>query len=280
MNRLRLLLPLLALLGCGTPLHEPKAEAKSEPTPQQLVLTGSSTIAPLVTELAERYEQSHPGVQIDVQTGGSSRGVADARSGVANIGMVSRSLKPTEQDLTAFTLARDGIGMIVHRDNPVAGLSGAQVVAVYRGETPRWESLVPQQTGEVVVVNKAEGRSTLELFLDHFKLKGSDIKASVVIGDNEQGIKTVAGNPAAIGYVSIGSAEHAIASGVPIKLLPVDSAVPSRASVQAGTFPISRPLNLVIKGAASPLVQDFIRFAQSPAVHDLISKHAFVPASS
>ena len=44
------------------------------------------------------------------------------------------------------------------------------------------------------MVNKAEGRSTLELFLHHFGLKNSEIKAQVVIGDNQQGIKTVAGN--------------------------------------------------------------------------------------
>ena len=61
----------------------------------------------------------------------------------------------------------------------------------------------------ITVVNKAEGRSTLELFTNYFKLMNSDIKAHVVIGDNEQGIKTVAGNPNSIGYVSIGTAEFA-----------------------------------------------------------------------
>ena len=41
----------------------------------------------------------------------------------------------------------------------------------------------------------------------------------MVIGDNEQGIKTVTGNPNAIGYVSIGTAEYDAAHGIPIKLL-------------------------------------------------------------
>ena len=60
----------------------------------------------------------------------------------------------------------------------------------------------------ITVVNKAEGRSTLEVFLHYFKLKNVDVKAQVVIGDNEQGVKTVAGNRNAIGYVSIGTAEY------------------------------------------------------------------------
>ena len=55
----------------------------------KLVLTGSSTVAPLAAEIAKRYETEHSGVRIDVQSGGSSRGIADARQGVANVGMVS-----------------------------------------------------------------------------------------------------------------------------------------------------------------------------------------------
>jgi phosphate transport system substrate-binding protein len=43
-----------------------------------------------------------------VQSGGSSRGIADARQGVADVGMVSRSLKDNEKDLQTFTIAKDG----------------------------------------------------------------------------------------------------------------------------------------------------------------------------
>ncbi|MGV8891357.1 MAG: hypothetical protein ACOH2K_00090 [Burkholderiaceae bacterium] len=46
-----------------------------------LVLTGSSTVVPLALEIAKRFEQQNPGLRIDVQSGGSSRGVANARSG-------------------------------------------------------------------------------------------------------------------------------------------------------------------------------------------------------
>ena len=34
---------------------------------QKLIITGSSTVAPLITEIAKRFEISHPGVRIDVQ---------------------------------------------------------------------------------------------------------------------------------------------------------------------------------------------------------------------
>jgi phosphate transport system substrate-binding protein len=84
------LIGLLLTAGCGS-------ESSSEPT--KLVLTGSSTVAPLASELARRFEAENPGVRIDVQTGGSSRGILDARKGLADIGMVSRGLKDEESDL-------------------------------------------------------------------------------------------------------------------------------------------------------------------------------------
>ena len=65
----------------------------------KLTVTGSSTIAPIVAEIAKRFEAKHPGVRVDVQTGGSSRGVQDVASGLADIGMASRELKPEEEEI-------------------------------------------------------------------------------------------------------------------------------------------------------------------------------------
>lgn len=244
----------------------------------KLVLTGSSTVAPLAAEIGKKFESEHPDVRVDVQTGGSSRGIADARTGVANIGMASRSLKTEEKDLKAFAIARDGIGMILHKENPIKSLSNQQVIDIYTGKVNNWQQ-VSGKNAPITVVNKAEGRSTLELFLSYFQLKNSDIKSSVVIGDNQQGIKTVAGNPNAIGYVSIGTAEFSINNGVPIKLLPLNGVAASTENIKNGTFPLARPLNLVTKTQPQGLEKAFIDFAQSPQVHDIVQKQDFVPIS-
>ena len=244
----------------------------------KLVLTGSSTVAPLASELGKRFESEHPGVRIDVQTGGSSRGIADARQGVADIGMVSRDLKEEEKDLQGFAIARDGIGIILHQDNPVKSLKDEQVVDIYQGKIDNWQE-VGGKDAPITVVNKAEGRSTLELFLKYFQLENSEIKAAVVIGDNEQGIKTVAGNPNAIGYVSIGTAEYSTNEGVPIKLLPVGGVAATTENVQNGTFPLSRSLTLVTKTQPEGLDKEFIEFARLPEVQDIVKEQNFVPLS-
>ncbi|GJL74701.1 phosphate ABC transporter substrate-binding protein [Nitrosomonas sp.] len=247
--------------------------------PQRLTVTGSSTVAPLVGEIARRFESQHPGVRIDVQTGGSSRGINDVRRGIADIGMVSRALKPNENDLYAFSIALDGIGVIVHAINPVVSLNRQQIADIYTGKVTYWKS-VGGADARITVVNKAEGRSTLELFLDYLQLKNSAVKPHIIIGDNAQGIKTVIGNPQAIGYVSIGAAAHEVQRGAPIRLLSLDGVTASVENVQNGTFPLSRPLNLITSREPQGVIRAFIEFARSLQVHHLIEAHYFVPADT
>jgi phosphate transport system substrate-binding protein len=190
--------------------------------------------------------------------------------------MVSRALKADESDLTAFTIAQDGVCMIVHKSNPVGALSDEQIKAIYTGRIRNWKEAGGRDAA-IVVANKAEGRSTLDLFLGYFGLKNSEIKAHAVVGDNLQDVKTVAGNPNAIGYVSIGTAEFEEQAGTPIKLLPMGKVAATVAAVRDGTFPLSRPLNLVTKGPPQGMVKRFIEFARSKDVHDLIREQYFVP---
>jgi phosphate transport system substrate-binding protein len=185
-------------------------------------------------------------------------------------------MKDDENDLHAFPVARDGVGMIVHKDNPIRALTDEQVIAIYTGKITNWKE-VGGKDAAITVVNKAEGRSTLEVFLHYFKLKSTDIKPHVVIGDNEQGIKTVAGNRNAIGYVSIGTAEYDEAQGVPIKLLPTGGVTASTETVRNGTFPISRLLHIVTRNQPVGLAKAFIEYVQSKAAHDLIKQQYFVP---
>jgi len=98
-----------------------------------------------------------------------------------------------------------------------------------------------------------------------------------VIGDNQQGIKTVSGNPDAIGYVSIGTAEFEAQNGTPIRALPLDGVAATTKELLAEHFPLARPLNLVTRSAPEGVVLELIEFARSPAVRDLVEEQFFVP---
>lgn len=267
-----------ALLGLSLGLQACSGlqASSSGKAPQKLVITGSSTVAPVASEIAKRYEAQNPQVRIDVQTGGSSRGIADVRQQIADIGMVSRAAKPADQGLNFHTIAKDGVVVIVHRDNPIQQLTRQQITDIYTGKLNNWQD-AGGQSQAITVVNKAEGRSTLEVFTQHFQLKSSQIKADVIIGDNEQGIKTVAGNPLAIGYVSVGAAKVNVEQGTPIKVLPLEGIQATAQTVRDGSFPLARPLNLVTQGPLNPQQQKFIDFAQSPQVKDIVQEQSLVP---
>jgi len=244
-------------------------------TAEALAVTGSSTLAPLVAEIARKYEREHGGIRIDVQSGGSSRGLADVKSGLADVGMVSRSLRGREQSLHAHPIARDGVGIVLHAKNPVSALSATQIAGIYRGRIARW-SEVGGRDVPIVVVHKADGRATREVFLRHFGLDPRDVEADVIVGENEQAIKTVTGSPNAIGYVSIGTARVDIEHGVPIRLLGVDGVAATLANVRSGAYPVARPLNLVTRGPAAGRARDFIDYVRSPAATAVFEAQSFV----
>ncbi|MEX2491561.1 MAG: phosphate ABC transporter substrate-binding protein [Nitrospirales bacterium] len=271
-----LLIGRIILIASALWTHPLSGPSLANAEENKLVITGSSTMAPLVAEIGKRFEQRHPGSRVDVQTGGSSRGVADTRNGLADIGMVSRALKPQEQHLHGSVIARDGITIILHSRNPIQELTDEQIRSIFTGALTNWGQ-VGGPDAPITVVNKAAGRSTLELFLHYFSLSNRDVHPHVIIGDNEQGIKTVAGNPHAIGYVSIGTAQYDATHGIPIRLLPLQHIPATIETVREGTFPLSRPLTLVTRSLPTGLSKTFIDFARSSQVNDLILKQYFVP---
>ncbi len=193
--------------------------------------------------------------------------------------MVSRALAEDEDALLAFPLARDGVGVIVHSENPVSGLSEAALKAIYTGEIRDWSQVGgPQEP--ITVVHKADGRATQEIFVAHLEIDPKAIRADVVIGDNQQGIKTVVGDPWAIAYVSIGAADWEIRHGASLRLLALDGVPPTLAALAAGELPMTRPLNLVAHREPVGLAAAFVHFACSDSVRDLVEAQLFVPVAS
>lgn len=250
--------------------------SRTLPTPGKLLITGSSTMCPLIAEIGKRFEYLHPGIRVEVQCGGSGRGISDAREGKADIGMASRALTEKEKDLYGFPIARDGISVILHKDNPVKALSDAQVADIYTGKITNWKE-VGGRDAAITVVNPKKGYSSAELFSHYFKIGYEDIKADIIAGDNPTRIKAVIADPSAIAYISAGEADRTARAGIPIKLLPFNNVMPTGRNIITGNYPITRPLILVTKNLPSGAVKAFIDFCLSQAVVDLIEKLDFVP---
>lgn len=109
----------------------------------KIVVSGSSSVTPVMEKLKEAYEAINSEVTIELQQSDSSSGMTNAISGVCDIGMASRALKDSELEagLTPTTIAMDGIAIIVSNDNPVTNLTSEQVRAIYTGEITDWSEM-------------------------------------------------------------------------------------------------------------------------------------------
>lgn len=265
----------LTLLLCG--LVVSGATQSSAPTSvTRILLSGSSTMAPLMVEVARRFQTLHPGVQIEVRMGGSGQGIGDVRQGKADIGMVSRALGAAEGDLRGVPMARDGVALIVHRDNPVQALSDRQLLDIYNGKVANWRQVGGRDMPLQALAAPPEGGSS-ELISQYLQLPYDQIKTQLRVGPNAQRIAAVAADPQTIIWVSVGEAERKARDGVAIKLLAIGGVAASSKNVRSGNYPIARPLTLVTREAPRGVVRTFIDFCLSSQVTDLVLAFDFVP---
>ncbi len=110
----------------------------------KIVISGSSSVTPIMEKLKEAYLAHNPAVTIELQESDSSSGMTDAADGTADIGMASRELKESELEkgLVPTTIATDGIAVIVNNNNPVNSLTTEQVKALYIGEVTTWDGII------------------------------------------------------------------------------------------------------------------------------------------
>jgi phosphate transport system substrate-binding protein len=262
------LAPVLAALLLLVPLPAAAQNA--------LVVTGSSTVYPLMVDIVQRFKGSNPDVSIDLRSGGSGQGIADLRSGATDIAMVSRQLLDNERDLFGYTLCRDGAAVVVHRSNPLRGLTGEQLADILTGEISDWKQL-GVRAGRIKLAWRRENQAIPELLLHLLKLKPEQIRSHTVIFDNAQTIDFVAHERDAITVAALGVAERSAKSGAAVKLLAYEGIAGSTRTVRDRTYLLSRPLLLVTRTVPAGAQKRLVDYATSKAVTDLHEKHGFVP---
>lgn len=248
------------------------------PVRADLVITGSSTILPIVKRVATDFT-AKTGIKVRVSGGGSDHGVKSATASKADIGMVSRQLHGDEaKALTATTIAIDAVALFVHERNAIAGLTHQQIADVYTGKISQWRELDATTTDKrIYLVGKWHGRSTRELFDGFFGMRGKEYPIGThMIGANVASILYVSLDPYAIGYVSVGSLDHAEKHGAPLKILSVDGVAPSHENVLSGRYPYMRPLNLVTRGAPMGEAARFIEWMTGSVGEQAAREEGFI----
>lgn len=207
---------------------------------------------------------------VNVQGGGSSAGARAALTGVAQIGMLSRELEGEEKSLNRIVIARDAIAIVVHPSNPIGDLSVAQVRAIFAGDVTDW-SQVGGPGREIHVISREEGSGTRGSF-DEMIMRGAEVTPGAVVQDSNGAVReTVAGDPSAIGYLSLGLVDARV------KGVKISGVAPTVENVEKGTYHIVRPFLFTTRGRPSAVAQEFIDFALSKTGQRHLAAEGLVP---
>jgi len=253
-----------------------------------ITAAGSTTVQPALKACAKAYLSTDAGKQLIIAGGGSSKGVSTVARGTVDVGTASRNLKDKEKskypDLHSYRLATDGVVMVVNTANPLSALNSEQVKQLFNGEIIHWSG-VGGSDAKVALVSLGMEHGTYELFSKFFHLKGKEYegniqfsKGSAWIAFSQQvALDKVARDENAITFASIGVAS-AFAEGTgKIKLIPLDGVAATEANVGNGSYPLTRPLLLLTKGAAQGDVKDFIDYSLRQECQGIVKKLGYIP---
>ncbi|MCR4735324.1 MAG: substrate-binding domain-containing protein [Treponema sp.] len=110
----------------------------------KVVISGSSSVSPVMEKLIEEYKEENPAVTIELQTSDSTTGVTNAINGNCDLGMASRGIKDSEKakGVKEVTIAIDGIAVIVNKKNPAENMTKSQVEEIFTGKTIKWSEII------------------------------------------------------------------------------------------------------------------------------------------
>jgi phosphate transport system substrate-binding protein len=262
---------------------------------------GSDTLANLMTLWAEEFKRTYPNVNIQIQAAGSSTAPPALTEATSNLGPMSRKMKDKERDAfekkygykpTAIPVAIDALAVYVNKENPVKGLSIAQVDAMmsstrkcgYESDINLWgdAGLTGAWAGKTI---QLYGRNSVSGTYGYFKKKAlckGDYKSNV----NEQPgsasvVQSVTSSLNGIGYSGIGYKTSGV-KAVPLAKKegqPFVEATPENAV--SGKYPLARFLYVYVNKQPNkplaPLEQEFIKMVLSQAGQKVVIKDGYIP---
>ncbi|MGL5243909.1 MAG: phosphate ABC transporter substrate-binding protein [Sarcina sp.] len=252
----------MMLVGCG-----------NTSLTSRITISGSSSVGPLMELQAEEFKGNNEDLSIEINQLGSSAGIKDAITGVAQIGMTSRDLKDREkkEGLKEVEIAFDGISLIVNKNNPVKNLTIEQIKDIYTGKITNWKD-VGGKDSPIVVVSREDGSGTRDAFQEIIGYSSENLVKDAQISDGSGNIKvTVTDNENAIGFISFSYVDDTVTS------LLVNNVAPTADNVKNGTYKVSRPFLLTYKeGSLSEHSKQFIDFILSKKGQELVKAEGLI----
>ena len=233
---------------------------------QSIRVDGSTTVLPAMQKMVEAYMKANPGVNITVSGGGYGNGIKAIIDGTTDIAMSSREMKPKEFDaakekgrvVKPVEIAMDALAPIVNPANPVTDLSAEQLQGIFSGKIKSWKD-VGGEDKEIVVISRDTSSGTYEAWQELIMKDQKVSPAALLQASSGAVLQVVSKNKYAIaydGYAYVNSS---------VKALKVNGVQGGEKSVADKSYPVSRPLFIIVPESASADAKKFVDFIMDPA---------------
>jgi phosphate transport system substrate-binding protein len=254
---------------------------------------GSSTVGPLSTAAAERFQQENEGVRVVVGVSGTGGGFERFCAGETDLSNASRPIDEEEEQACAsqgieyveLEIANDALTVVVNPENDwTECLTVAQLKKIWEpgSKVDNWNDVDPSfPDQEMSLFGAGTDSGTFDYFTDEINgEEGASRSDYSATEDDNVTVRGVAGERGALGYFGFSYYEE---NQDQVKAVEIDSGdgcvAPSVESAQSGDYkPLSRPLFVYAKTTSLERqeVRDFLTFMVDNAT-EITEAAQFVP---
>ncbi|MDX2271200.1 MAG: PstS family phosphate ABC transporter substrate-binding protein [Cyanobacteriota bacterium] len=274
MKTMRGLTTVAALLAATLTLSNKDAFAQNT----QVIVDGSSTVAPISIAVAEAFQAQNAGTQVAVATSGTGGGFKKFCAGETDISNASRPIKQSEIEaceanginFVELPVAFDGLAVVTSKQNDWAECLTVEELntmwnAESEGTVTAWNQVRSDFPSEqLTLFGPGTDSGTFDYFVEAV-LGEDDIRADFTPSEDDNVIVTgVSGGKGALGYFGLAYYEE---NADKLNVVAIDGGAgcvsPTAETVQDGTYaPLSRPIFIYVKATslAKPAVKAYVDF--------------------
>jgi phosphate transport system substrate-binding protein len=255
-----LFLATLVVAACGS-------TRVTTPAPATLRIAGSSSLEPVLKELAAAYQAGHPQTVVEVHGGGTTIGIQELQGSEIDLAAVSwrSDDEKLPDDLQIIPIARDGLAIIVNSQNTITNMTSLQLRALFRGEILDWGA-IGGAGGEPLVISREDGSGSRTAF-ESLAMGGERVTFNALVLPTSQAVVDyVASHRNAVGYASTAVLTDTV------RAVPVEEVAPNAATVRSGAYRLGRVLYLYAPQPTPLETRAFIDFVLSPAGQAIVAR--------
>lgn len=275
------------LAGCGQADNNSTAQTSSNNNSQTTTETkisgstlalGSTALQPLVQEAANQFKVKYPDADVQVQGGGSGKGLSSVSDGSCQIGN-SDIFAEEKQGIDAKALEDHkvcvvGFAAVVNPGVKADNLTKQQLIDIFTGKITNWKQ-VNGDDMEIVIINRPTSSGTRATF-KKYALDGQEEASGKPLTEDSSGtvLKTVADTPGAISYLAL-----SYLNDKSVKALKLDGVEATADNIINGKYPIWSYEHMYTKRPAQGIEKAFIDYMMGADVKPLITKLGYIPIS-